>query len=402
MPDSQPPPEPEGEPPYTGTAQYAGAFFPRSERLLISGGVFTSNVTHITQGTPPLPPDFRMIPLGDIYLRHGVGVAARSTGTMGARRVYSARIEGKRRDMTVAIYQGDNAEQEWRDALSKYLWLRHPNFLQLYGAASSVGIHTIIFHDELIPGEEFQRLYGHLHSMMIHIYARWEAEGKDAEEYFDSVFHKDLSNDVAPYESISLKIKFDRPESWLSQANRIFEQLNVTCKKENYALVSDVEFEFSVPHDFFSAPLPHGYLFVCPPEDFRLPGTSSFRWPDCPAYWSFDPTGAERLSSEAAMHHGFPPFNFRARVKLRSWDDSVYAGLREFHESRGFDPDSQDMARHLGHLIYKVVDEESTSDDEDWCDSPLLALRTLFADTPLRESTVRNLPPGDLATLWAI
>ncbi|KAJ7469397.1 hypothetical protein B0H11DRAFT_1731464, partial [Mycena galericulata] len=85
-------------------------------------------------------------------------------------------------------------------------------------------------------------------------------------------------------------------------------------------------------------------------------------------YWSFDPTGAERLSTEAAMRLGFPALRFRTRVKLKSWDDNVYAGLREFHESRGFDPDSEDMSRDLGYLIYKLPDAEH---DEDLYDSPI-------------------------------
>ncbi|KAJ7469396.1 hypothetical protein B0H11DRAFT_2044142, partial [Mycena galericulata] len=376
MPNSQPPPESEMYSLDTGTAQYAGAFFPCSERLLISGGVFTSNITNITQGTPPLPPDFRMIPMGDIYLRRGV-VLTRNC----ARRLYSARIEGKQTDMTVAMYQGDNAEKKWHDDLSKYLWLRHPNFLQVYGAAISAGIHVIILHDELMLWDDFECLYRHSHSMMVHIYAQWIAEFKGAVDYFESVFHRNLedldpigwidlsngrlcadivsnhspddnppssqeicpmaplidnvillneyhrlfppltleqyhsityehfdnaasddlegsvppihlasilcsseglkairvegatnpviiatnpaiiyerrgtefrkvmANDWERYESndfahnsIYLEVKFERPESWLSQATRIFDPLDVTSKTENYALVSAVEF----------------------------------------------------------------------------------------------------------------------------------------------------------------
>ncbi|KAJ7500910.1 hypothetical protein B0H11DRAFT_2275640 [Mycena galericulata] len=192
------------------------------------------------------------------------------------------------------------------------------------------------------------------------------------------------SNNVADT-TISLEINCERPESWLSQANRISERLNVTSNKENYALVKSVTFELFVKPDF----VPRGYLFVCPPEDFGVPGTSSFRWPHCPAYWSFDRTGAERLSMEAANCHGFPPFELRTRMKLLSWDDSDYTGLREFHESWGFNPDSQDVARHLGDLIYKVSEEESTSDDEDSFDSPI---------QDLYEDTAQGLPSVHLAT----
>ncbi|KAJ7478035.1 hypothetical protein B0H11DRAFT_1286316 [Mycena galericulata] len=206
---------------------------------------------------------------------------------------------------------------------------------------------------------------------------------------------KAMANGWERYESnkfadMSISINFDGPESWLSQANHIFDQLNVASKKETYALVESVTFELFVTRPGFDRR--SGYLFVCPPDDFRLPGSSSFRWPDCPAYWSIDPTGAERLTTEAARLLGFPILEFRTRVKLSSWDDTVYTGLREFHESRGFDPDSQDMARHLGHLIYKVSDgESSTTDDEDSCDSPIQALN---------ENTIEELPSVDLSTLY--
>ncbi|KAJ7755486.1 hypothetical protein B0H16DRAFT_715739 [Mycena metata] len=43
---------------------------------------------------------------------------------------------------------------------------------------------------------------------------------------------------------------------------------------------------------------------------------------------------------------------------MRSWDASVYAGLRKFHRAKGFDPDSQDVARHLGYPLYQVSPQE--------------------------------------------
>ncbi|KAJ7438188.1 hypothetical protein B0H11DRAFT_2254776 [Mycena galericulata] len=41
-----------------------------------------------------------------------------------------------------------------------------------------------------------------------------------------------------------------------------------------------------------------------------------------------------------------------------SWDSSIYVGLRQFHEAKGFDPDSQDAALHLGHPLLKCPDVE--------------------------------------------
>ncbi|KAJ7168926.1 hypothetical protein C8R46DRAFT_849343, partial [Mycena filopes] len=98
---------------------------------------------------------------------------------------------------------------------------------------------------------------------------------------------------------------------------------------------------------------PPGYLFLCPMEAFRT-GPSTYKWPDCPAYWSLDPSGVERLSTEEATRLGFPLIELRTTVCTESWDPSVYAGLRQFHEGKGFDPASQDVARHMGYPLYRV------------------------------------------------
>jgi hypothetical protein len=41
-----------------------------------------------------------------------------------------------------------------------------------------------------------------------------------------------------------------------------------------------------------------------------------------------------------------------------SWDTTVYAGIREFHESKGFDSYSQEVAVGLGVPLYKLSNEE--------------------------------------------
>jgi hypothetical protein len=85
-----------------------------------------------------------------------------------------------------------------------------------------------------------------------------------------------------------------------------------------------------------------------------MPGV--FRVPDCTAYWSLEPTGDERLSPEDAENLGFPSLEIKLGAWCHYWDDSVYAGLSQFHQSKGFNPYSQDVARHLGYRLYKVSD----------------------------------------------
>ncbi|KAJ7627455.1 hypothetical protein FB45DRAFT_706201, partial [Roridomyces roridus] len=99
---------------------------------------------------------------------------------------------------------------------------------------------------------------------------------------------------------------------------------------------------------------PTGFLFLCPPEDFRC-GPSSFAWPERPWFWSLDPTGLNRLSPEEAASLGFPEIQTQTEIEALSWDTCVYQALRRFHAAQGFDPDSQELAIHLGHPLFRVM-----------------------------------------------
>ncbi|KAJ6462888.1 hypothetical protein C8R45DRAFT_778284, partial [Mycena sanguinolenta] len=71
-------------------------------------------------------------------------------------------------------------------------------------------------------------------------------------------------------------------------------------------------------------------------------------------YWSLDPSGTDRLSPEEATWLGFPSFRLSTSAPGHYWDASVYEGLRQFHQAKGFDSYSQDVARHLGEPLYQV------------------------------------------------
>jgi hypothetical protein len=116
-------------------------------------------------------------------------------------------------------------------------------------------------------------------------------------------------------------------------------------------LTHDCEFQLNLIPT--SETLPAGYLFICPPEDLRA-GPSSFRWPDCAAYWSYDLEGVERLAVDEAARLGFPAIQLHTEIHTSWWNGSVYAGLQKFHEEKGFDPNSQDVARHLEYPLLEV------------------------------------------------
>jgi hypothetical protein len=113
---------------------------------------------------------------------------------------------------------------------------------------------------------------------------------------------------------------------------------------------------FSLQISAMTENVPEGYLFICPTTDLQ-PSPGAFRLLECPAYWSTDPSGTERLSTEDATDLGFPSIEFTMEVGGYSWDERVYTGLRTFHRAKGFDPDSQDVARHLNLQLYELSNQ---------------------------------------------
>jgi hypothetical protein len=140
-------------------------------------------------------------------------------------------------------------------------------------------------------------------------------------------------------------VRFSTHHDWSHFCGNVFKYIVV---------VQEVSFGVKISTTIEDCP--SGYLFLCPAKDLRT-ATTSFKWPDCPAYWSLDPAGIERLSTNEATGLGFPSFQLITDVRGWSWDASVYAGLCQFYRGKGFDPDSQDVARHLGQPLYQLSSE---------------------------------------------
>jgi hypothetical protein len=83
------------------------------------------------------------------------------------------------------------------------------------------------------------------------------------------------------------------------------------------------------------------------------------RIPACAAYWSHDPSGAEHLSAEEARNGGFPDIEFKMWAGWKSWDASVFAGIRQFQQAKGFNPYSQKVAIELQCPLYQVSCERN-------------------------------------------
>ncbi|KAJ7660474.1 hypothetical protein B0H17DRAFT_334097 [Mycena rosella] len=147
---------------------------------------------------------------------------------------------------------------------------------------------------------------------------------------------------------------YSTPYDWLSQANHIFKDLNIVSSYEDYAFLDRVRYRLS-----FSGPingLAAGYLFLCPFTHLQTNDSTRFQHPECPAYWSLDSSGVEQLGTEEAENLGFPSVELEMEARRTFWDERVYSGLRQFHKGKGFDPFSQDVARHLGLQLFQFVD----------------------------------------------
>ncbi|KAJ6577000.1 hypothetical protein DFH09DRAFT_1450618 [Mycena vulgaris] len=171
--------------------------------------------------------------------------------------------------------------------------------------------------------------------------------------------------------SFSFAQGFGSPDIWLGQANHIFSRLSISSDHQDYVVVDFISLRLEL------CPIqetpPSGYLFLCSEKDLQ-PEPFSFRWPDCPAYWALDPSGVERLSTEDAQNIGFPAIQLTTNISGIYYDATVYSGIREFHQAKGFDPDSQDIARNLDDPLFQLSgalntpcrqEEDDESDDPD-------------------------------------
>jgi hypothetical protein len=151
--------------------------------------------------------------------------------------------------------------------------------------------------------------------------------------------------------------------SWLAQANHVFNQSNVSDSLERFGQSPDsigsaylllthitglvVRITITLMLEGNITGLLPGFLFLyCPSPRHSTPAKSQDS--SSIAYWSLDRTGRQRLSPEDARSLGFPAIKAEIGVHVKSWDTTTYLFLRQFHEGKGFDPDSEDVARHLG------------------------------------------------------
>ncbi|KAJ7301184.1 hypothetical protein DFH08DRAFT_119461 [Mycena albidolilacea] len=166
--------------------------FSGSHHFTVAGGTFTNTTTNNYHTPRTVLSDYRRIPMGDIDLQREIRLD-RNLGVVSThRRYHSAKIDRGTSSVTVAMYQGEKAKEDWRRDVAKYMAVRHPNIVQLWGTASSGNTYATIFHDDLIPFSDFLRLYQHSHFATVYIHAYADAEFRAAQGYFRSIFSRYL------------------------------------------------------------------------------------------------------------------------------------------------------------------------------------------------------------------
>ncbi|KAJ7610418.1 hypothetical protein FB45DRAFT_942433 [Roridomyces roridus] len=133
--------------------------------------------------------EFPTIPLGDLYLSHEVGIARRRYGTGAVRRTFFAELRGSR--VTAMTYEGEDAEQQWREEVSRYSQIRHPNIAQLFGLVHS-DLKVAVFHGEMIPYKEVLRTFESSHFLSVYFWACMTTEFKEVNGYLADVLKKPL------------------------------------------------------------------------------------------------------------------------------------------------------------------------------------------------------------------
>jgi len=137
--------------------------------------------------------------------------------------------------------------------------------------------------------------------------------------------------------------------------------------------------------------LPDGYVFLCPLENLREQASSPFNLSTDQAYWCVDPSGASKFSLEDTASRGFPPPELELQVDVRIWKEGrVYRALRQFHQAKGFDPESQGVATHLGYPLYHVSTQR---------DTPFAQVDGEGGDTPTQSMREHDPSEDDLLTL---
>ncbi|KAF7331347.1 hypothetical protein MKEN_00012400 [Mycena kentingensis (nom. inval.)] len=196
--------------------------------------------------------------------------------------------------------------------------------------------------------------------------AHWTYLDPISERCFSSREVERLSTGWARYRSADVPDPFDSPNHrislelacgwnteilWASQATNLHHRLRADRRRrERYALVENIHVDVGFLPNAASESL-NAYCFLAPASTVFQPDNLIASV----AYWSMDPTGNERLSTADARRLGLPELSISAYIQGTKYPDAFYDEIDAFHRAKGFDPDSADVARHLGLPVFELT-----------------------------------------------
>ncbi|KAJ6618751.1 hypothetical protein B0H10DRAFT_2029014 [Mycena sp. CBHHK59/15] len=158
------------------------------------------------------------------------------------------------------------------------------------------------------------------------------------------------------YLASSREETWDIEAAWLSQAHHIFARYGIEDDLDSYAFIEETAYSVSLLNSGRSSAeitLSGGiFLFICPIGAVQHCSPPGLLYP-VPAYWSLEPSGSRVLLPEDAATLGAPTLSLTASVWGYRWNTEVYRSLAEFHQGKGFNPDSHDVALHRGLPLYQ-------------------------------------------------
>ncbi|KAJ7356792.1 hypothetical protein DFH08DRAFT_465447 [Mycena albidolilacea] len=180
------------------------------------------------------------------------------------------------------------------------------------------------------------------------------------------IFHMMLGKITPNSRKCSMSGYGYHPKNWTNvacQANHIFSRLNIAALHSQYVFVYRIRLDVHIlPLKLVQPPAvpseSKAFLFICPPASLLSSDGTQFQIPERLAYWSFDPNGAQPLTTIDTLKFGLPLIAPSLEVVSKKFDGSVYTGLHQFHRGKGFDPESQDVTRHEGHPLFCLSIEQ--------------------------------------------
>ncbi|KAF7353323.1 hypothetical protein MSAN_01520300 [Mycena sanguinolenta] len=366
----------------TGSASYAGAFFPQASGFNILGGVFTSNVTNVCN-PPDQPSDFQTIRLGDVKLIKEVRLSPESG------------VVGRQSRGEATNYISHTFRKPSIDYINCPVWIRPSTgelCLDLVQGGPETSFELPLWRVPVLRLENVSLDASDSEDIIIsslsedqyhklcsdHLIAQFRCfQVSTQHPVGPGIFRSDpryktcvriteplilpeeelhwanygrprgklLPNSWIRYDSrqtCTLKLElqllfwsYEIQKAWLAQANHVYAELGEVAHVEDYVCIDQVRFilRISVPNDV--------HIYINGPPVQRI-GPSTH-------------LGADRLSTEDARMLGFPRIHIDTVLVGLSFDRSVYNGLRRFHEGKGFNPDSGEIARQLGYSLYELL-----------------------------------------------